>query len=99
MIHFNMSGAESKEPVLEVRFYKTSAGNEPVREWLRRLDKPTRLIIGEDIKTAQYGWPLGMPLIRKLQSGLWEVRSDLKSGVARVMFTVEGGLMILLHGS
>jgi len=56
------------------------------------------LIIGEDIKTAQYGWPLGMPLIRKLQPGLWEVRSDLDRGIARVLFTVEDGLMILLHG-
>lgn len=39
-----------------------------------------------------------MPLIRKLQPGLWEVRSDLDNGIARVIFTVEGNLMVLLHG-
>lgn len=55
-------------------------------------------ILGEDIKTAQFGWPLGMPLIRKLEPGLWEVRSNLTSGIARVLFTVEENTMILLHG-
>jgi phage-related protein len=39
-----------------------------------------------------------MPLIRKLEPGLWEVRSHLAQGIARVMFTVEGGVMVLLHG-
>jgi phage-related protein len=55
-------------------------------------------ILGEDIKTAQFGWPLGMPLIRKLEPGLWEVRSNLPAGIARVFFTVEGDTMVLLHG-
>jgi len=54
--------------------------------------------IGEDIKTAQFGWPLGMPLIRKLGAGLWEVRSHVSNGIARVIFTVDGQTMILLHG-
>lgn len=86
------------EPVLTVVFYKTAAGNEPVRVWLKSLTKEVRKSIGEDIKTAQFGWPLGMPLIRKLERGLWEVRSDLRDGIARVIFTVEDDLMILLHG-
>jgi phage-related protein len=55
-------------------------------------------IIGDDLKTAQYGWPLGMPLIRKLEPGLWEVRSRLQDRIARVIFTVEGDTMVLLHG-
>jgi hypothetical protein len=53
----------NKEPILNVVFYKTESGNEPVRDWLRDLPKADRQAIGEDIKTAQYGWPLGMPLI------------------------------------
>jgi hypothetical protein len=28
-----------------------------------------------------------MPLIRKLEPGLWEVRSDVDLGIARVVFT------------
>lgn len=38
-----------------------------------------------------------MPLIRKLATGLWEVRSHISSGIARVMFTVDRQTMILLH--
>lgn len=79
-------------------FYRTEAGNEPVREWLKGLPREDRRVVGQDIKTAQYGWPLGMPLIRKLEPGLWEVRSHLTQGIARVLFTVEGSVMVLLHG-
>jgi phage-related protein len=86
-----------REPVLRVVFYRTEAGNEPVREWLKGLDRVDRKAVGEDIKTAQYGWPLGMPLIKKLEAGLWEVRSHVSQGVARVAFTVAEGTMVLLH--
>ncbi len=82
---------------LKVVFFQTRRGNEPVREWLKSLRMEEKRILGEDIKTAQFGWPLGMPLVRKLEPGL-EVRSNLPSGIARVLFTVEGNTMILLHG-
>jgi phage-related protein len=89
---------DKNEPILDVVFYRTDAGNEPVREWLKGLPREDRRTIGEDIKTAQYGWPLGMPLIRKMERNLWEVRSNISSGIARVLFTVKGAMMILLHG-
>jgi phage-related protein len=69
-----------------------------VREWLKSLKREDRKAIGQDVKTAQYGWPLGMPLIRKLEPGLWEVRSHITQGIARVIFTVGDGMMVLLHG-
>ena len=37
----------------EVVFYKSSAGNEPVREWLLGLDKDDKKIIGTDIKLIE----------------------------------------------
>jgi len=83
---------------LQVYFFKTSGGNQPVRDWLKELPREDRKIIGEDLKTVQFGWPLGMPLIRKLDSDLWEVRSRLYSRIARVIFTVDEGKMVLLHG-
>ena len=89
---------ERRRPILEVVFFRTETGNEPVREWLLGLVREDRKTVGEDIKTAQFGWPLGMPLIRKLATGLWEVRSHVSTGIARVMFTVEGQSMVLLHG-
>lgn len=84
--------------VLKVIFYLSETGNEPVREWLKELPREDKRQIGEDIKTAQLGWPLGMPLIRKIDKDLWEVRTRLESGIARVFFTVDGEHMILLHG-
>jgi phage-related protein len=86
------------QPILEVRFFQTTAGKEPVREWLKGLLKEDRQSIGEDIKTAQFGWPLGMPLVRKLEKNLWEVRTPITNGIARVIFTVIGNQMVLLHG-
>lgn len=86
------------EPILSVAFFRTASGKEPVREWLKSLPRESRRIIGEDIKTVQFGWPLGMPLVRKLDKGLWEVRIRLPDGIARVLFTADEGHMILLHG-
>lgn len=88
----------SEDPRLLVVFYRTTAGREPVREWLRGLDRDARRVIGEDVKTVQYGWPLGMPLVRSLGDGLWDVRSRLRDGVARVVFFAERGVMVLVHG-
>lgn len=85
--------------VITVKFYQSASGNEPVKEWLKTLCKDDKRIIGDDIKTVEYGWPLGMPLVRKLEKNLWEVRSDLTNKeIARVFFTVSSGLMVLLHG-
>lgn len=76
-----------------------NSGREPVREWLKKLDRRDRRVIGEDIKDVEFSWPIGMPLVRGLGNGLWEVRSDLTDGkIARVVFTEEQGFMVLLHG-
>ena len=83
---------------LKVFFFRTGRGKEPVREWLKSLSPVEKRAIGEDVKTVQFGWPLGMPLVRKLEPGLWEIRSNLPSGIARIIFTVKGNAMILLHG-
>ena len=38
---------------LDVIFYQTETGVEPVREWLKDLPKSHKKAIGEDIKTVQ----------------------------------------------
>jgi phage-related protein len=81
-----------------VAFYRSTAGTEPVREWLKSLPSHERLAIGEDIKAVQFRWPLGMPLVKKLTGKLWEVRTQLPTRIARVLFTAKGGQMVLLHG-
>lgn len=83
---------------LKVVFYRTESGNEPVRDWLKDLSKDEKRIIGEDVKTVQFGWPVGMPVVKSLENGLWEVRSSLGNRIARVIFTIYDGNIVLLHG-
>lgn len=83
---------------LPAAFYCTATGREPVREWLKALDEADRRIVGQDIATAEFGWPVGMPVCRSLGKGLYEIRSDISHGsITRVIFCVEGGKMVLLH--
>jgi phage-related protein len=84
---------------INVVFYKTLSGNEPVREWLLSLSVEDKKVLGADIKTVEYGWPIGMPITRSLGSGLYEVRSNISSKrIARVIFTIIDNYMILLNG-
>jgi phage-related protein len=84
---------------LPAAFYELPSGRAPVREWLKGLDRPDRKIIAEDIKDVEFSWPIGMPLCRALGQGLWEVRSEITQGrIARVLFCVNAGRMVLLHG-
>jgi phage-related protein len=82
---------------LQVVFFRLDSGREPVREWLRSLDPEARRIIGEDIKTLQFGWPIGMPLARKMSTDLWELRSRIPAGIVRTFFTIHGSYIVLLH--
>jgi phage-related protein len=73
------------------------SGREPLREWLRSLDPEARRTIGEDIKSLQLGWPIGMPLARKMSADLWELRSRIAAGIVRIFFTIQGSYIVLLH--
>ncbi len=84
---------------LPASFYQLPSGREPVRDWLKALPDDDRKIIGEDIKDVEFSWPIGMPLVRALGKGLWEVRSDITQGrIARVLFCIHDERMVLLHG-
>mgnify|MGYP001546945460 CR=1 FL=1 len=93
-----MVQSEPGRRIREVRFYKSGRGREPVREWLGSLSAEQKKVIGRDIKTLQLGWPIGMPLARKMGPRIWEVRSRLDMGFARVLFTVNQETIVLLHG-
>ena len=84
--------------VHKVVFYRLASGREPVREWLKHINPVSRKKIGEDLYTLQLGWPVGMPLARKIEAGLWEQRSKILNGIARIIFTEKTGHLILLHG-
>jgi len=88
----------SKPRPLPCVFYRTAAGNEPVREWLKALPREECRQIGTDIKAVQFGWPLGLPLVDALGGGVWEVRSRLPNRIARTLFFVRNETIVLLHG-
>ncbi len=91
-----MADRPRKVPVV---FYRTPAGTEVVRNWLRGLEDHDRNAVGQDLMRVQFRWPVGMPLCRAMGDGLWELRSDLPSNrIARVLFSVQQGRILVLHG-
>lgn len=89
-----VEGAPRKMPVV---FYRTAAGSEVVRDWLRELDEQDRNIIGLDLMRLQFRWPVGMPLCRSLKDGLWELRSSLAGGrIARMLFCLQQDRILVL---
>lgn len=80
-------------------FYRNEVGTEPVRDWLKALNKEERYLIGTDIKTVEFGWPIGMPTCRPMGGGLFEVRTNLPPGrIARVLLCIYDSRLVLLHG-
>lgn len=84
---------------IPVIFFRTKAGAEPVREWLRELSKEDRRTVGTDLKRVQEQWPVGMPVCRSVGNGLWEVRSNLTGNrIARLIFFFDDDVVVVLHG-
>jgi phage-related protein len=84
---------------IDLVFYRGVGGNEPVRDWLVKLPEQNRRAVGLDLQRVQYRWPIGMPLVRPMGRGLFEVRSSLSDGTtARVLFCFHGGELFALHG-
>jgi phage-related protein len=80
-------------------FFRTAAGKEPVRDWLKELPQDDRRAVGQDLQRVQYRWPVGMPLARPLGHGLWEVRTGLAGNrIARVIFCFHGEELVALAG-
>lgn len=56
-------------------------------------------MIGLDLMRVQFGWLIGMPLVRGLKNGLWEVRSTLPiRRIARLILCFHQGTLVVLHG-
>lgn len=91
-------GSGKEKPVLTCVFFMTPAGTEPVREWIKGLDGEAQDQIGADILKVQWRWPLGKPLVDGFGDGLYEVRTTHDKIEFRVFFTVDEGVMVLLHG-
>jgi phage-related protein len=93
-------GQEKQGKSIPAIFYRTEALGEPVRDWLKDLPPEDRKRIGEDIKTVEFGWPIGMPVCKPLGEAIYEVRTNLsRNRIARLLFYVDKkSRMVLLHG-
>lgn len=90
---------EEETPKIPLVFYRSGSGREPVREWLKVMDRDDRLAVGADLQRVQYRWPVGMPLCRPLGAGLWEVRTSLPSKtISRVLVCFHEETLYALHG-
>ena len=99
MVHMGEMAEGPPPPKTPLVFFRTQAGHEPVREWLKGLPEAERHAIGRDLLRAQWRWPVGMPLCRPPGSGLWEVRTDLPSRrTARVLVCFYRGHLVAVHG-
>jgi phage-related protein len=77
---------------------RTRPGAVGCRCLVKCLSAEERREIGNDIKTVQFGWPLGMPVVDHVDGQSWEVRTRLATRLASVLFVLESYEMILLHG-
>jgi phage-related protein len=91
--------AEPPPSRIDLVFYRSVAGNEPVRDWLVKLPETSRRAVGLDLQRVQFRWPVGMPLVRPMGKGLFEVRTNLPDGtISRVLFCFHSGELYALHG-
>lgn len=99
---------EQKDKKIHAVFYQTEVGNEPVKDELLKLGRPTKTVIGEDIKFVEFNWKLDRPYVDQLRKGngssektVYEVRSKVELGNVkkefRTLFFVYDNLMILVH--
>jgi phage-related protein len=87
---------ERKDP-LQCVFFEAENGNQPVRDFLLKRTREERKEIGSDIFKVQQGFPLGLPLVEKMEKDLWEIRSRISDGICRTFFTIHEQTMVLLH--
>ena len=87
-----------REKPLTTAFFQTEQGNQPCRDFILGLSRDDKREVGTKIFEVQKGFTLGLPLVRKMENDLWEIRVNLTDGICRIFFTVAENMMILLHG-
>lgn len=84
---------------MPLAMWASLSGNQPARDWFRSLPYQDRKKLGHDLRKLQYGWPVGMPLVRPLGGRLWELITNLPpSRESRVIFSTDGETLLVLHG-
>lgn len=89
---------------IHAKFYSSESGNEPVKESLLELGRPTKTIVGEDIRFVELNWRVDRPYVDRLRSGkgayektVYEVRHTVEDIEYRTLFFIYEVEMILVH--
>lgn len=84
--------------MMKIRFYKTPAGNEPARDFLKDQGKEDRKKIGGDLLRVQETYPkVGMPLVEPVGKKIWAIRINLPGHWVRIFYIVWQKSIVLLH--
>ncbi|MBQ3826482.1 MAG: type II toxin-antitoxin system RelE/ParE family toxin [Spirochaetaceae bacterium] len=78
--------------------FQTEQRNQPCRDFILTLSREDKKEVGAKIFEVQKGFPMGLPLVRKMDSDLWEIRVGITDGICRIFFTIAENMIILLHG-
>lgn len=85
-------------------FYATESGNEPAKEALLELGRPTKTVVGEDIRFVELNWRVDR--MSDFIKRLFELASARSQSVNvravvdieyRTLFFVSGSQMVLVH--
>ncbi len=97
-------GKTALEKRIHAKFYASESGNEPVKEALLELGRPTKNVVGDDIRFVELNWRVDRPYVDRLRSGkgpfqesIFEVRHTVVDIEYRTLFFVYGSIMILVH--
>lgn len=81
----------------KVKFFQTTRGDYPVKDFIEQQDKATQTKIAHSIDLlADYGPFLKPPDIKKLQAKLYELRVPGKTAI-RILYTIANSQYYLLH--
>jgi phage-related protein len=87
-----------EEQIYITRFYRTSAGAEPVREFLRSLPRDARLKCGRYMQQLEWqGLALRASHVKKLSREIWELRPEYDGIEYRFYFGIVGTMVVYVH--
>jgi phage-related protein len=83
---------------MDINYFKTSSGREPVREYINKLPSADRVIIAGDLQLIRnYGIMAAPVITRKLIEKLWEIKTGTRHQQRIFYCVVTGDALVLLH--
>ena len=87
-----------EEKVFVTRFYRTPAGTELVREFLRSLPRDARLKCGRYMQQLEWqGLALRASHLKKISREIWELRPEYDGIEYRFYLGIEGNSAVYVH--